>query len=159
MRRRVPCRSRTSYPSCRRSTHSSGVSPSTSAVRSTPLTLIVRPWSSRILFRIPAAEPAPDERSREIEQADQPNSPAAKLKGRGGPANDRHADRHVGDVGGQMQPDERYVKAADEEPTVSSQNASVANASCSPALEPSGMIMPRLVAPRFAQSVPFASLL
>jgi len=51
-----------------------------------------------------------------------------------------------------MQPDERYVKAADEEPTVSSQNASVANASCSPALEPSGMIMPRLAAARGSRS-------
>src|SRR6516165_5902344 len=101
---------------------------------------------------MPAAELAPDERSREIEQADQPNSPAAKLKRRGWPAKNRHADRLVGDVGGQMQLDERYVKPQTKKPTVSSQNASVANASCSPALEPSGMIMPRLAAARGSRS-------
>src|SRR5262249_61451909 len=39
-----------------------------------------------------------------------------------------------------------------KKPTVSSQNASVANASCRPALEPSGMIMPRLAAARGSRS-------
>src|SRR5262245_9983328 len=62
-----------------------------------------------------AAEPAPDERARDVEQADQTDRPAAELEGRDRPAEQSHADRLVGDVGRQMQPDEGYVETAHEE--------------------------------------------
>src|SRR5262245_2653791 len=62
-----------------------------------------------------AAEPAPDQRARDVEQADQADRPAAELEGRDRPAEQRHADRLVGYVGRQMQPDEGHVETAHEE--------------------------------------------
>src|SRR5262245_41062192 len=62
-----------------------------------------------------AAEPGPDQRARDVEQADQADRPTAELEWRDRPAEQRHADRLVGDVGRQMQPDEGDVEAAHEE--------------------------------------------
>src|SRR5262245_54440715 len=50
-----------------------------------------------------------------LNKADQADRPAAELEGRDRPAEQRHADRLVGDVGRQMQLDEGQVETAHEE--------------------------------------------
>ena len=63
-----------------------------------------------------SAEPSPEQRPGDVEETDEADRPAAELQRGDRTSEEGHADGLVGDVGGKVQADERYMEAAHEKP-------------------------------------------